>query len=89
MLITSQDRNPAFIDLYTTDQQGGNKILLIKNEGKTLRWVLAKNLTPQLRFNWIKADMTRLLVMRDSGWQRLIDVVAAWRFQTSGFHKGE
>ena len=89
MLIASQDRNPAFADLYTTDQQGGNKTLLIKNEGQTLRWVLAKNLTPQLRFNRIKADMTRLLVMRDSGWQRLIDVAAGWRCQTSGFHKGE
>ena len=76
MLIASQDRNPAFADLYTTDQQGGNKTLLIKNEGQTLRWVLAKNLTPQLRFNRIKADMTRLLFMRDRGWKRLIYVVA-------------
>jgi len=42
MLITSQDRNPAFTDLHTTDQQGGNKTLLIKNQGQTLRWVLAK-----------------------------------------------
>ena len=67
MLIASQDRNPAFTDLYTKDQQGSNKTLLIKNEGQTLRWVLTKNLTPQLRFHRIKADMIRLLVMRDSG----------------------
>ena len=76
MLIASQDRNPAFADLYTTDQQGGNETLLIKNEGQTLRWVLTKNLTPQLRFDRIKADMTRLLFMRDRGWKRLIYVVA-------------
>ena len=36
VVIASQDRNPAFADLYTTDQQGGNKTLLIKNQGQTL-----------------------------------------------------
>ena len=80
VVIASQDRNPAFADLYTTDQQGGNKTLLIKNQGQTLGWVLAKNLTPMLRFDRIKENKTQLLVNRDSGWQPLIDIAPSDTF---------
>ena len=73
VVIASQDRNTAFADLYTTDQQGGNKIIWIKNQGQTLGWVLAKDLSPMLRFDRIKGNKTQLLVNRDSDWQPLID----------------
>lgn len=41
--ITSNDRNPAFHDVYTTRQDGGGKELLIENEGQTLSWLLDKS----------------------------------------------
>lgn len=80
VVIASQDRSPAFADLYTTDQQGGNKTLLIKNQGQTLGWVLAKDLSPMLRFDRIKGNKTQLLVNRDSGWQPLIDIAPSDTF---------
>lgn len=48
-IISSNDRNPALADLYTTRQDGGGKELYIQNEGKTLYWHLDKDNTPVVR----------------------------------------
>lgn len=50
-IITSSDRNPALGDLYTTNQNGGDKRLLVENEGQTLNWVLDADQTPRLRLD--------------------------------------
>ena len=40
LMVASNDRNPAFFDLYTIRQDGGGKKLLEENGGKTLDWWL-------------------------------------------------
>lgn len=50
-VVTSRDRNPALIDLYTTKSDGSDKQLLLRNEGKTLSWSLRKDQVPLLRFD--------------------------------------
>jgi hypothetical protein len=46
LLIASRDRNPAFADLYTVNHDGGDKKLLIENEGQTLGWLVNLDLMP-------------------------------------------
>lgn len=50
-LINSNDRNPAFADVYTTRQDGGGKQLLIENEGQTLNWLLNRENEPVVRLD--------------------------------------
>lgn len=77
LIVASRDRNPAFADIYTTRQDGGDKTLLLENGGRTLNWVLDENNLPLLRFDRLEDDQIELLVLQDTetdDWQSLIVV---------------
>ncbi|MFY0594877.1 MAG: S9 family peptidase [Cognatishimia sp.] len=74
-LVSSSDRNPAFSDLYTTRQDGSDKQLLVENDGRTLNWILSKDLEPLLRIRRAK-DLLDRTVERWDGieWQTVLDL---------------
>ena len=69
LVITSSDRNLAFSYLYTTHQDCRDKTLFIKSEGQSVGWLLGLELNPQLRFDRIEDNQTRLGGARDSSGQ--------------------
>lgn len=73
----SYGRQERVADLYTVDQDGKNKELLIENEGRTLGWMLDKDYTPVVRFDRPEenAKVTRFMVSDDDDeWRHLMDV---------------
>ena len=78
VVVASDDRNPAFSDLYTVRQDGGGKEPLEKNDGKILDWWLARENVALLRADRLDNDGTRFLI-RDSAsapWRTLTEVSA-------------
>jgi dienelactone hydrolase len=73
-VIASSDRNPAFVDLYTTDRDGGDRQMLVRNEGQTLGWLLDDALVPVARLDRPDPLTTRLMVAEAGGWRAVFDV---------------
>ncbi|MBT7907140.1 MAG: S9 family peptidase [Marinovum sp.] len=75
-VVLSYGRKERVADLYTVDQDGKNKELLIENEGQTLAWILDKDYAPVLRYDRPEKNgkVTRLMVSDDDEWRHLMDV---------------
>ncbi|WP_370227384.1 alpha/beta hydrolase family protein [Cognatishimia sp.] len=74
-VISTRGRNPAYDDLYTTKQDGSDKQLLIKNDGKTLGWMLSQSLEPQLRYQRESEGADTVIQVPDGdGWRTVLDV---------------
>jgi len=71
-LIASRDRNPAFADLYTVSQNGGDKELVLENEGQTMGWVLNSTLDPIIRIDSVAGGDVSYLVHEDDAWRELL-----------------
>jgi len=66
-VVLSYGRKERVVDLYTVDQDGKNKELLIENEGQTLAWILDKDYAPVLRYDRPEENskVTRFMVSDD------------------------
>lgn len=75
-VVLSYGRKERVVDLYTVDQDGKNKELLIENEGRTLGWMLDKDYTPVLRYDRPEENgkVTRFMVPDGDDWRHLRDV---------------
>lgn len=78
LVVASNDRNPAFLDLYSVRQDGGGKQLVEKNEGETIDWWLDRHNVPLIRADRLGDQGTRFLI-RDSAtepWRMLTEISA-------------
>ncbi|MFP7671924.1 alpha/beta hydrolase family protein [Marivita sp. S0852] len=80
-LVASRDRNPAFADLYTTNQDGGNKQLLIENEGQTVGWIMSADLEPVIRIDRAEEGTLSYLVRDADDWRVLTTLSVNTVFQ--------
>lgn len=80
-LVSSRDRNPALVDLYTTNQQGGDKQLLLENDGKTVFWMLSSDLTPLMRIRRGDEGMNVYQVAEGDDWRDLFTLSINTRFR--------
>lgn len=80
-VVSSRDRNPSFADLYTVNKQGGDKKLLIRNEGQTLYWLLDATLKPILRADKETENMLTFRHPVDGEWRETLTVSINERFQ--------
>lgn len=71
-LVVSADRNPAFVDLYTTNADGGDKALLIRNAGQTIAWAIDDAFTTIARLDRPNPDVTALMVPDGEGWREVL-----------------
>lgn len=78
VVVSSNDRNPAFHDLYTVRQDGGGKRLLEKNEGKTTGWVIDHSGLPVIRADRLDGGGMLVLIRDAAGesWRVLTEVAA-------------
>ena len=79
LVVSSRDRDPKLMDLYTVRQDGGGKKLLIENEGRTLYWILDKQNIPMMWVDRADNDSSKLLIRlspESSNWQTLLDIDA-------------
>lgn len=76
VVVSSNDRNPAFSDLYTVRQDGGGKQLLVQNTGKTLQWWLDAKNVPILRLDREEDGAGQLMIRSSKGdtWRPLIKI---------------
>ncbi|MCK0150447.1 prolyl oligopeptidase family serine peptidase [Marivita sp. S6314] len=80
-LVASRDRNPAFADLYTTNQDGGDKRLLVENEGQTVGWMMSADLEPVMRIDRAEDGVLSYLVRDDTDWRVLTTLSVNTVFQ--------
>ena len=82
IVVASNDRNPALIDLYTVRQDGGGKAQIQKNEGKTFDWWLNLQGVPLVRTDRLDNGDARFLIRdsADAPWRTLADVGARETF---------
>ncbi|SFU23040.1 S9 family peptidase [Mesorhizobium sp. YR577] len=78
IVVASNDRDPALIDLYSVRQDGGGKELIEKNEGKTFNWWLDPRGVPRVRVDRLDSGDARFLIRDgvDVPWRPLTDVAA-------------
>jgi len=78
VVVVSNDRDPALIDLYTVRQDGGGKQLIEKNEGKTFNWWLDPSGVPLVRADRVENGDARFFIRDDAKapWRTLTDVAA-------------
>ena len=81
ILISSRDRNPAFSDIYTVNQLGGSKKLLLKNEGKTKSWLMGPDLEAYYRQDQIDDNHDKILRKDGNKWQVVFEVEQDDSFQ--------
>ncbi|WP_456390785.1 alpha/beta hydrolase family protein [Profundibacter sp.] len=74
ILISSRDRNPAFSDIYTVNQRGGDKQLLYKNEGETKDWLVDGDFTAYFRTDFIDDSHDQIMRKDGDGWVALFSV---------------
>lgn len=75
--VLSNDRDPKLYDLYTVRQDGGGKVLRIKNEGRTINWLLDEKLVPKIRIDRIGEAGQDIFIRDDlskDDWRRLLTV---------------
>jgi dipeptidyl aminopeptidase/acylaminoacyl peptidase len=76
LVVSTDDRNPAFLDLYTVQQNGRGKELLFKNEGNTFIWWIDRENTPVLRMD-VRNGGEKAVLIRDGvgdDWRTLLGV---------------
>jgi dipeptidyl aminopeptidase/acylaminoacyl peptidase len=69
------------VDLYTTNQQGGDKQLLLENDGKTVFWMLSSDLTPLMRIRRGDEGMNVYQVAEGDDWRDLFTLSINTRFR--------
>ncbi|TJW45328.1 MAG: S9 family peptidase [Mesorhizobium sp.] len=82
LVVASNDRDPALLDLYSVRQDGGGKQLLEKNEGKSFDWWLDRSGVPVIRVDRLEDGGAQFLI-RDSAsdpWRTLTKAGASDTF---------
>jgi dipeptidyl aminopeptidase/acylaminoacyl peptidase len=75
--VLSNDRDPKLWDLYKVRQDGGGKQLLIRNEGRTLTWLLDNNLDAKIRIDRAGEAGQNIYIRDDPetpNWRKLLTV---------------
>jgi dipeptidyl aminopeptidase/acylaminoacyl peptidase len=65
VVVASNDRNPALVDLYTVRQDGGGRELLERNDGKTTHWWIDHDNVPTVMAQR-RDDEGAVYLVRDS-----------------------
>lgn len=74
ILISSRDRNPAYSDIYTVNQLGGDKRLLFKNSGETKSWLVDRDFNAYFRTDYIDDRHDQILRKEGENWLPLFSV---------------
>ena len=75
LIVTSNDRNPEFADLFSVRRDGSGKQLLVKNQGNTIGWRVDPNGTPRVRIDRNSEGGGDIYLLSESGDDRLFKSV--------------
>ncbi|MFE0017644.1 alpha/beta hydrolase family protein [Mesorhizobium sp. NPDC059054] len=76
LIVASNDRDPAYFDLFTVSQDGRSHAVLVENDGRTLGWLLDDQSVPLARIDRLRDTGTAILLRdgQDEPWRTLLTV---------------